>query len=193
MICQAVLQDLPPTGELASQRYVKARILLRDWALHWTRNERWTQMNIRAGWVNILGLETGTGRCTRIARLSIDGVSDVTREESWLDDAVQQVFNVQNLPRRFMPPNGDESEEQQVVRFLVVDNSADFWQVEAEVEQNGGEEGSNVVESMEASNNVAGNQNPTAAVNNSASANPAAVITVEQNLARLAIVTSASS
>jgi hypothetical protein len=60
------------------------------------------------------------------------------------------------------------------------------------VEQNGGEEGSNVVESMEASNSVAGNQNPTA-VNNSANANPAAVITVEQNLARLAIVTSASS
>jgi hypothetical protein len=148
-------------------------------------------MNIRAGWVNILGLEVVMGRCTRIARLSTDGVSDVTRESTWLDDVVQQVFNLQNLPRRFMPPSGDKSDDQQVVRVLLVDNSADFWQVKAEVEQNCGDNDNNGPEAMEASSNVA--VNPNANGNGSANANPVAVVTVEQNLARLAIVTSASS
>jgi hypothetical protein len=190
-ISQAVLQDLPPTGELTNQRYVEARILLRDWVTHWTRNERWTQMNVRAGWVNILGLEVVTGRCTRIARLSTDGVSDVIRESTWLDDVVQQVFDLQNLPRRFMPPSGDESDEQQVIRVLLVDNSADFWQGEAEVENNNGDNDNNGPEAMEASNNVAAGSAADAR-NASTNANPAAVVSVEQNLARLAIVTSAS-
>jgi hypothetical protein len=147
-------------------------------------------MNIRAGWINILGLEVVTGRFTRIARLSIDGVSDVIRETTWLDDVVRQAFDLQNLPRRFMPPSGDETEEQQVVRVLLVDNSADFWQ--AEVEQTEGNNNNNGSEAMEASSITP--ENPTASAGNgTSSANPGAVVTVEQNLARLAIVPTASS
>ncbi len=198
---RSVLQDLPPADELASQRFAEARILFHEWTAYWTRHERFSQVNVRSGWVNIIGLEPATGRTTRIARLSVNGTTDVIRNTTWLDDAVSQVFRLENLPINFTPVSGNGTEgEQQIVRFLLVDNSADFWQSDPEPESG--------VVSNNATNNGAGNNNDPASgtpmdgtvpghppvVNNSNPApNNPAVITVEQNLARLAIAHSSGS
>jgi hypothetical protein len=189
-VIRSVLQDLPPADELASQRFAEARILFHEWTAHWIRQERYSQVNVRAGWVNVIGLEPATGRTTRIARLSTNGTSDVIRNVTWLDDVVSQLFHLENLPANFIPPNNETDGEQQIVRFLLVDSSADFWQSDPEPENGAVSEddpaSTEPVDGMPSHPPVTNNTN-------SATNNPAAVVTVEQNLARLAIVTSNSS
>jgi hypothetical protein len=134
----------------------------------------------------MISFEATTGRTTHIARLSINGTTDVTRNSTWLDDVVPQLFNLTNLPRQFMPRRENETEaEQQIVRYLMVDSSADYWQAEQEAAEQNGDNGG--PEAMEASNILAPNPQAVAS-DGTAVANPAAVVTVEQNLARLAIV-----
>jgi hypothetical protein len=124
----------------------------------------------------------------------MNGTTDVTRNITWLDDAVSQVFHLENLPIHFMPASNNDTEgEQQIVRFLLVDGSADFWQSDPEPENgadsNGDGHGNPGV--AESSNGAVPGHSPTA--NNGTSTNPPAVVAVEQNLARLAIVNQISS
>ncbi len=124
VICEAILGDLPPLDELASQRIAEARLLYRDWTAFWSRHEQWSQAHVRAGWTNVVGLDLDRGRTTRIAQLSLDGRTDVTNNSTWLDDAVAAVFRMDNLPVIFMP--GNETEQAGTPRTLIVGDSADF-------------------------------------------------------------------
>jgi hypothetical protein len=158
-----------------------------------TRNERWAQLNVRAGWANIVGLEPATGRVTRIARLSINGTTDAIRDSTWLDDVVPQLFDVENLPAQFMPGRGDNSNvAQSSVRHLIADNSADYWQAESDQEQNGNGANNEVDETMETST-IDPQAHPVANNSGTEAHGPVGVGSVEQNLARLAIVTTSST
>jgi hypothetical protein len=55
--------------------------------------------------VNIPGLDLDRGRTTRIARLSLDGRTNVTTNATWLDGAVAHLIDLDNLPVIFMPGN----------------------------------------------------------------------------------------
>ncbi len=150
-------------------------------------------MNVRAGWINIVGLDSATGRVTCTARLSINGITDVTRNDTWLDSVVPQLFNVENLPIQFMPARGNDSiVEQQCVHHLTTDNSADYWQVETEQEQTGNGANDGAGENMETSTN---NPQVHQVVDNDSGevTGPVGVGSVEQNLARLAIVPTSSA
>ncbi len=125
VVCKAVLGDLPPLDELASQRIAEARLLYRDWTAYWSRHKQWSQAHVRAGWTNIVGLDLDQGRITRIACLSLDGRSDVTNNSTWLDDAVAAIINIDNLPMIFMPGNG--TEQACTPRTLIVGDLAEFW------------------------------------------------------------------
>jgi hypothetical protein len=131
VVTETVLNDLPPTDEQASQRIAEARLLYRDWNAYWNRHEYWAQAQVRAGWVNVVGLGVERGRTTRINRLSLDGVTNVTTNATWFDRPVSQLFNVEDLPIPFMPGNGlQEGQLQQVTRYLIVADAADYWVVQ---------------------------------------------------------------
>jgi hypothetical protein len=130
-VTEAVLGDLPPADEQASHRITEARLLYSEWIAFWNRHESFAQSQVRAGWVNTVGLDTGRGRTTRINRLSLDGVTDVTNDPTWFDDVVAQLFNVTNLPMAFMPGGEDyEGQEQETIRYLVISDTADYWPVQ---------------------------------------------------------------
>ncbi len=125
-IISAVLSDLPPSNESVDLHTVEARLLHREWRAHWNMHEIWSRVHVRSGWVNEVGLERERGRASRIFRLSIDGVSDVTNNATWLDDAVARLIDTSNLPNAFMPGDGDAEDQEDEVRPLLVTESSDF-------------------------------------------------------------------
>jgi hypothetical protein len=130
-VIQAVLGDLPPPDEHASQQIAEARLLYREWQAYWNRHEYWAQSLVPSGWVNTVGLDVERGRTTRINRLSLNGVTNVTNDDTWLDEPVAQLFNMTNLSLAFIPGDGlPEGQVQEVTRYLVVGNTADYWPVQ---------------------------------------------------------------
>jgi hypothetical protein len=103
------------------------------------------------------------------------------------------MFNVDNLPAQFMPAReGGNIVEQQNARHLTVDNTADFWQADPDPDLNGNENDDKADESMETSS---AHPQASQVINGSGSdtSGPGVVGSVEQNLARLAIVTTSSA
>jgi hypothetical protein len=140
VVVEAVLGDLPPADELTSQRIAEARLLYREWQNFWNRHEYWAQSQVRSGWVCTVGLDVARGRTTRINRLSLDGVTNVTNDDTWLDNHVAQLFNLTNLPLAFMPGEGlHEGQIQEVTRYLIVGDTADYWPVGNSTEEAGNE------------------------------------------------------
>ncbi len=151
VVSEAVLGDLPPADEQASHRIVEARLLYRDWNVFWSRHEYYAQSQVRAGWVNTVRLDTARGRTTRINRLSLDGVTDVTNDATWFDAAVARVFNVTNLPMAFMPGGEDyyEGQEQETTRYLIISDTADYWPVQTDQPEEGKEEAEGTTDGMD--------------------------------------------
>ncbi len=151
VVIEAVLGDLPLADDRASNHIVEARLLYRDWIAFWNRHESFAQSQVRAGWVNTIGLAPARGRTTRISRLSLDGVTDVTNDETWLDAAVARLFEVDNLPWAFMP-GGEEyynGRVQDTTTYLIVSDSADFWQTQANPTEESKEETEGSADGME--------------------------------------------
>jgi hypothetical protein len=91
-----------------------------------------------------VGLDVARGRTTRINRLSLDGVTNVTNDATWLDGHVAQLFDLTNLPLAFMPGEGlPEGQIQEVTRYLVVGDTADYWPVGNSTEEAGNEDEGN--------------------------------------------------
>jgi hypothetical protein len=124
--------------------------MYRDWTAHWNRHEYWSQVQIRAGWVNVVGLGLERGRLTRINRLSLDGVTDVVNNNTWFDGAVSQLFDLTNLPAAFMPGDGvPAGQAQAVTRYLTVADMVDFVAQHNETEEAAEEGGEDRMETSE--------------------------------------------
>jgi hypothetical protein len=80
--------------------------------------------------VNTVRLDVEHGRTTRINRLSLDGVTNITNDATWLDEVVDRLFDITNLPPAFMPgPGIPEGHQQEVIRYFVISGTADYWPV----------------------------------------------------------------
>jgi hypothetical protein len=131
VVTETVLGDIPPADERASQHIAEARLLYRDWTAYWNRHEYWAQAQVRAGWVNVVGLGVERGRTTRISRLSLDGTTNVTTDATWFDGHVSRLFDMSNLPLAFVPGDGlPDGQVQEVTRYLIVADAADYWTVQ---------------------------------------------------------------
>ncbi len=117
---------------------------------YWNRHEYWSQAQIRARWVNVVGLGLERGRLTRINRLSLDGVTDVVNNNTWFDGAVSQLFDLTNLPAAFMPGDGvPAGQAQAVTRYLTVADMVDFVAQHNETEEAAEEGGEDRMETSE--------------------------------------------
>jgi hypothetical protein len=80
------------------QASLEIRSFLQAWASHWGLHEYGEQVHVRTGWVFFSEETLGLGRNTRIARLSVDGVTDAVHERSWLDEEVATFINPTRFP-----------------------------------------------------------------------------------------------
>jgi hypothetical protein len=144
-----LIRGLISADERSSQQIAEARLLYREWNVYWNRHEYWAQSQVHAGWVNTVGLDLDRGRPTRINRLSLNGVTNVTNDAAWLDRAIAQLFNVTNLIA-FMPGNGiPEGQTQEVTCYLLVGNTADYWPVQNDHTEEAADESDADVDGME--------------------------------------------
>ncbi len=84
---------------MGRQTSLKIRSFLQAWSSHWGMHEYGNQVHVRTGWVFFSEETLGLGKNMRLARLSVDGVTDAMYERSWLDEEVASFIN----PTRFPP------------------------------------------------------------------------------------------